>query len=496
MSHPQVVPWKSNEELSTLMNLFFSPSDDDKAKAVRKVKAYLTRGKLLHSIESTCVLTSIQLNDKPGADALFLRASYSMALIRFVNGLLDPYQKAVHAIPLHGLARKLNLPSSFVEIRHIATHENLPNLSVLRSLAQSALKWLKENFWSENNLENRRKEFKIKSNAVKISAEDYTKYMDKIKDHLRVYRRFHRNGIRVVNQNDATNDPEVKLYWDNLNAIFQFLNRSDHNTQQLYMVLLDVLCFKNVLITKKKDIKFSQLRVLYTPLLEYLNTLQRKKTLLVSNGKSFYYILFKYLISKQEDYYAAKKVPESRSGTQFNFASEIEIKISTKWLEFLLVDKSQKLLVPIEDALELIETHPDNSQNLQLLNAAKAKIPSITLTNTKKLDTLIHLMSLKLSTLESDIGVDSIILNQPANRDTESKVLKREHDGDNTNRKSLDDGDITADLESLKKRLKLSHSNSSNLKDNGNTKQRSAKKNYLFWELAEYYEPTPFGVPI
>lgn len=49
---------------------------------------------------------------------------------------------------MHVLARNLNLPASFVEIRHAATHEALPSLSVLRTVAIRALDWLWTNYWS------------------------------------------------------------------------------------------------------------------------------------------------------------------------------------------------------------------------------------------------------------------------------------------------------------------------------------------------------------
>lgn len=48
---------------------------------------------------------------------------------------------------MHTLARNLNLPASFVEIRHAATHETLPSLAVLRTAASRALGWLWSNYW-------------------------------------------------------------------------------------------------------------------------------------------------------------------------------------------------------------------------------------------------------------------------------------------------------------------------------------------------------------
>lgn len=49
---------------------------------------------------------------------------------------------------MHALAKQLNLPASFVEIRHAATHESFPSLVVFRAVAHRALDWLWENYWS------------------------------------------------------------------------------------------------------------------------------------------------------------------------------------------------------------------------------------------------------------------------------------------------------------------------------------------------------------
>ncbi|PUU81452.1 Las1-like-domain-containing protein [Tuber borchii] len=65
----------------------------------------------------------------------------------FVNGLLDPAQTSTFALPMHTLAKTLGLPTSFVEIRHAATHEALPSLPLLRAATTRALDWLWENYW-------------------------------------------------------------------------------------------------------------------------------------------------------------------------------------------------------------------------------------------------------------------------------------------------------------------------------------------------------------
>ena len=65
-----------------------------------------------------------------------LRQSYAMATIRLVNGLVDPLQQGVYARPITAIASQIGLPIWLVELRHAATHEDLPSLEVFREAAR------------------------------------------------------------------------------------------------------------------------------------------------------------------------------------------------------------------------------------------------------------------------------------------------------------------------------------------------------------------------
>ncbi|KAI8446523.1 Las1-like-domain-containing protein [Phakopsora pachyrhizi] len=71
-----------------------------------------------------------------------------MALIRFVNGLVDQLQTGLYARSLSQIANQIGLPLSFVQIRHRATHEDLPSHSILVDSAKMALDWLYNNYWA------------------------------------------------------------------------------------------------------------------------------------------------------------------------------------------------------------------------------------------------------------------------------------------------------------------------------------------------------------
>lgn len=157
MAHPRIVPWYSPQEWEQLKEWFYGDSVKDKRRAILKVNSYQCKGSqyLPHVIDSTCQLTNALLLDEDNkVDKLNVRLSYTMTLIRFVNGILDPNQKAQFAIPLHTIARNVGLSSWFVELRHWGTHErDLPSLDMLRIAVRDALNWLWLHYWDDNELE-------------------------------------------------------------------------------------------------------------------------------------------------------------------------------------------------------------------------------------------------------------------------------------------------------------------------------------------------------
>lgn len=69
------------------------------------------------------------------SSSIVLRQAYALAIIRLVNGLVDPLQQGIYARPISSIAAQIGLPSWLVEVRHAATHEDLPSLDLLREAA-------------------------------------------------------------------------------------------------------------------------------------------------------------------------------------------------------------------------------------------------------------------------------------------------------------------------------------------------------------------------
>lgn len=66
-----------------------------------------------------------------------------------MTGLLDGQQDKLRKLSMYSLAKTIGLPATFVELRHQATHEQLPSLAKLRSAARKALGWIWEYYWRQ-----------------------------------------------------------------------------------------------------------------------------------------------------------------------------------------------------------------------------------------------------------------------------------------------------------------------------------------------------------
>ncbi|ROT43169.1 Las1-domain-containing protein [Sodiomyces alkalinus F11] len=117
--------------------------------AVARVSMWMQRGACPHLVESTALLTAAILSDAAsGSTGTYAaRAAYAAAFSRFVTGLLDGHQDKQRKMSMYAVAKTIGLPATFVELRHQATHEQLPSLAKLRSASRRALAWIWDYYW-------------------------------------------------------------------------------------------------------------------------------------------------------------------------------------------------------------------------------------------------------------------------------------------------------------------------------------------------------------
>ncbi|GAO15792.1 uncharacterized protein UV8b_03087 [Ustilaginoidea virens] len=126
-------------------------------RAVARVSMWMQRGNCPHMVESTALLMAAVLSDEDalgethhaGSTTYAVRAAYSAAFSRFVTGLLDGHQDKQRKQSMYSVAKNIGLPATFVELRHQATHEQLPSLAKLRSAARNALAWIWDYYWKD-----------------------------------------------------------------------------------------------------------------------------------------------------------------------------------------------------------------------------------------------------------------------------------------------------------------------------------------------------------
>lgn len=131
MRLPQRVPWATLSQVEQLCGYIYN--DEDWEQAINRLSGWKFMGSLPFALEATLfLLVAIQLDTEPTTSSLSRRNGYALAIVRFVNGFVDPLQSGPHARSIAAIATQIGIPLSLVELRHAATHEELPSLVALR----------------------------------------------------------------------------------------------------------------------------------------------------------------------------------------------------------------------------------------------------------------------------------------------------------------------------------------------------------------------------
>ncbi|MBW0562506.1 hypothetical protein O181_102221 [Austropuccinia psidii MF-1] len=281
------LPWSGSDEFIKVFELLYSNLDSINQKsfqslALNHLNAWLIRSpnSLPPSIESTHdLIHSILFKSK---NSHLHRLALSMALTRFVNNLLDPLQTGLYAKSLAQIANQLGLPLSFVQIRHRATHEDLPSLLNLLQSANLALDWLYSNYWlpTFNSL--------IQSNQSFQSIQSIN--LNKFIQLLTQYKR-----TRKITLLDNSNSNYLKILNQinqNINLLSRQISQNHHHhhhinlesiqSNQIHLQSLNLLCIamsqNEILVPRSlrkrsRSLKASlphSLKSLYDPLINHL----------------------------------------------------------------------------------------------------------------------------------------------------------------------------------------------------------------------------------
>jgi ribosomal biogenesis protein LAS1 len=158
---------------------------------------------------------------------------------------------------MYAIAKTLGLPATYVELRHQATHEELPSLSKLRTATQKALKWIWEHYWV--SLTSRKVAGKLHGNDCKA----YVNRLLKEEDHSRrqemersLERWSEEELMRVLMEIEGeTEDSTVLLR--SLKLTEKFIDggiSDDHNEHASTVTITSIAVLKAEMVEMEKDL--------------------------------------------------------------------------------------------------------------------------------------------------------------------------------------------------------------------------------------------------
>ncbi|KAG6891085.1 hypothetical protein C0995_014175 [Termitomyces sp. Mi166 len=295
MRLPRRVPWASVSELEQICTWIYTDENDIGAKifAVNRLSAWKAITCLPHALESALSILVVIAQDNTcpsSTSSLSIRQSYSTAIIRLVNGLVDPLQLGAYARSIASIANQLGLPPWLVELRHAATHEDLPSLDLLRDAARESMSWLLHNYFlptinpttlpeNRSTLRSLEPALKQYKRLLKITLRDAslrTRYKTDILSVLKDIERW------IAEAQVAGNVAAREIGWETtISEVLSGSNQVDPKERWALERLCDALLERGALVPlsrKKRDFpqdtflppKFSV--QLWTPLLQHLQS--------------------------------------------------------------------------------------------------------------------------------------------------------------------------------------------------------------------------------
>ena len=116
---------------------------------IRLVSLWQLRGHVPKMAEITKNIFSLwihMLDQAPEADTESLRYLASAHIIRAVNAISDHFRIS-RTKSISTIAGEIRLPQLLVDLRHDATHKDMPSLEVLKAGLCELLKWIYLNYW-------------------------------------------------------------------------------------------------------------------------------------------------------------------------------------------------------------------------------------------------------------------------------------------------------------------------------------------------------------
>ena len=142
-------PWRDWSEWQSVYELLNSRRE----QALARLEQWKGRGTLPVVVECTRLMLAVSksvtgnCNFAGLEDVESTRLMLGMCVIRVVNQVTDLHQKSKNAIPISAVATLISMPEYIVDIRHTATHGDLPSLFLLEKAVRDLYSYLINTYW-------------------------------------------------------------------------------------------------------------------------------------------------------------------------------------------------------------------------------------------------------------------------------------------------------------------------------------------------------------
>jgi ribosomal biogenesis protein LAS1 len=136
----KAVAWRDWDEWRATYHMLYSSNVKEILCGCARVSAWAAKQPLPIAVEIT---SSLQRELHGPRNVLAL----SLAVVRFINGVVEPFKNANLAVPISTIGASYGVPDFIIGIRHSATHGRMPTYELAALGAEKALIWLKTNYW-------------------------------------------------------------------------------------------------------------------------------------------------------------------------------------------------------------------------------------------------------------------------------------------------------------------------------------------------------------
>lgn len=184
MDTKKITPWIDWQEWKSVVDDAYNVKDDPVMyrRALSAIIAWEARDQNLPSgilgLKELIIAKLARLNRTSESidSSIAYQSTVAMNVVRFVNFITEPFQTNTHAKAIKQIAHQIGIPDWIVNLRHSATHFNLPSIEILEKAIDYLFEYLDERYvstYEETTLEQ-----SILENVKTFIKNEFTAYMN------------------------------------------------------------------------------------------------------------------------------------------------------------------------------------------------------------------------------------------------------------------------------------------------------------------------------